>query len=156
MVKSIIIGFLLITHLLGGASDMELLHHISRCNSISIIYNGNTTTFNKDSHDYTIILDSIMDTMLDSHEMPALGVSIDSETRAALQNGMYIELNYKKMYKYLDMPFEKLLFTVDPHDCGINIIRYHDGKYDGRCYYLNLNHDMSNIYNVVSSILNIC
>ena len=41
--------------------------------------------------------------------------------------------------RYEGMPFEKLLLKAEPEYRGFNLCRFFNGKYGGRCFYLDLN-----------------
>jgi len=69
--------------------------------------------------------------------MPALGVSIHEFTTNELQNDNWLEINFESELQIDDLPFTSLLFKLEETG-GINLIRKHNNKYDGRCLYLNL------------------
>ena len=151
MIKALVILIIMLTQ--GAYMDSHNIVNIfTQCNSITVIMDNTHTVFDKNSTEYTTLLDSLLDICVDSHEMPALGVSIDSETREAIKNNIWIELTYSNIITYNDMPFEKLLIEVNPSYNGFNIIRYINDEYTGRCFYLNLNKDMSTLYDTINNI----
>ena len=85
--------------------------------------------------------------------MPAYGVSIDKDTRDALKTGLWLELKFSTTLTHNEMPFDSLLIEVDSEYSGFNIIRHHDNQYEGRCYYINLEKDMSSLYETIENIL---
>lgn len=86
----------------------------------------------------------------DSHTMPALGVSIHTETLDAIRNGVWIKLQYNGTQYVDDMLFDELLIQVEQDYNGFNIIRGNRGIYDGRCYYLDLiSNTMSPLYEYI-------
>ena len=117
--------------------------------SITITYNGNEYSYAKNSDEYKEIYSAIIDFVKESHEMPALGVSLDKETKEAKKHNLWLELHFAKTMKYLDMPFDSLLIEVNKDYAGCNIIRGNNGVYEGRCYYLNTNCTMENLYNTI-------
>ena len=122
---------------------MENINEILRASTeINSIIEGKTQK--QDIDKINIIISDMLE---GSHEMPAFGVSLDNETRMAKQSGTWIELIYDKTYTHLDMPFDKLLIEVNPEFSGFNIIRHHNGEYSGRCYYINLDGNMQELYN---------
>lgn len=124
-------------------------------NSITIYNNGQVVTFEQDTEQYETIMSAINTICQDSHEMPAFGVSLHNDTIIAIQSGIWLELSFDKEYTHNDMPFSKLLIEVNPDYSGFNIIRYHNNVYDGRCFYINLNNNMSTLYSrITSSITN--
>ena len=54
-----------------------------------------------------------------------------------------------------EMLFSKLLINVNKDWTGFNIIRYYNGCYDGRCYYVDLiDANMENLYKTILFIVN--
>ena len=90
-----------------------------------------------------------MEYVKDAHEMPALGVSLDQETKEAKKSDLWLEIHFAKTMHYLDMPFDSLLIKIEKDNSGCNIIRGTRGKYEGRCYYLNTTSTMENLYSIV-------
>ena len=90
--------------------------------------------------------------MLDgAHEMPAFGVSLNSYTVQEMKKGVWAEFYFDGKFESNGMPYEKLLVSVRPENCGFNIIRYTaEYGYDGRCFYYDLNgKNMSGFYNCI-------
>lgn len=86
--------------------------------------------------------------MADCRQMPAFGVALDNEVKDAIKSKVWLELEYDKTIVFDEMPFDKLLIEVGEDYTGFNLMRHHDGKYEGRCYYVDLvEHDMSELYN---------
>ena len=75
---------------------------------------------------------------------------LDNETREAIKTGLWIELIYSNTQEYNEMPFDTLLIQVEKDYTGFNIIRKHNDKYEGRCFYLALNGDMSKLYDILT------
>ena len=138
--------------ILGIVCGVNMTGLITRFNigeKITITYNGNEYNYTKNSDEYKSIYNSIMEYVKDAHEMPALGVSLDHETKTEKQNGLWLEIHFAKTMHYLDMPFDSLLIKIEKDNSGCNIIRGNNGKYEGRCYYLNTTGTMENLYNTV-------
>lgn len=70
--------------------------------------------------------------------MPAFGVSLDALTREERKKGTWAEFLFTEEQGE-ELPFERLLVQCEPQFCGFNLIRYTQGGYNGRCYYLDLN-----------------
>ena len=128
----------------------ELNQYFNASNEL-IIYN-NGVEHNCTKPEISALLQSLQQMLTNSHEMPALGVSLDSETRNELKSGLWLEFNYKTTQTYNDMPFDSLLIKVEPENCGFNIIRKYNNLYEGRCYYINLDCNMSDLYNKILEI----
>ena len=129
--------------------NIYLINYFSYADSIIIYKNGEAEEFNNQTEEFNLLLDSFLNICKDHHEMPALGVSLHNETIEALNNGIWIEFRFNKIYTHNDMPFSRLLIEVNNEFSGFNIIRYHNNEYNGRCFYLNLNNNMSDLYNSI-------
>lgn len=131
----------------------EIYKALNDCYKIEISIENNTKEFDKDSKEFISIVEIAIDMLKNAHEMPAFGVSLDSETREAIKHGTWLEIFFKGVNTHNDMPFEKLLIEVNPEWTGFNIIRYYDGKYDGRCFYIDLvDNNMSELYNLLNNL----
>ena len=139
----------IILGIICGVNMTELIARFNIGEKITITYNGNEYNYAKNSDKYNSIYSALMDYVKDAHEMPALGVSLDYETKTEKQNGLWLELHFSKTMHYLDMPFDSLLIKIEKDNSGCNIIRGNHGKYEGRCYYLNTTSTMENLYNIV-------
>ena len=146
MIKKILC---IILGIICGVNMTGLIARFNIGESITITYNGNEYNYTKNSDEYKSIYNSIMEYVKDAHEMPALGVSLDHETKTEKQNGLWLEIHFAKTMHYLDMPFDSLLIKIEKDNSGCNIIRGNNGKYEGRCYYLNTTGTMENLYNTV-------
>ena len=116
----------------------QINNYFNQAVEINIYKDSQIYTFKTGEEIFGNILDKINYICEDSIEMPAYGVSLDSDTRNAMKKGLWIELDFKKTITHNDMPFERLLVEVNEEFTCINIIRRHDGLYEGRCFYLNL------------------
>ncbi len=119
--------------------DYRLYDFFTNSNRITLYKNGKSKTFEKDSQEYTEILDAFLEMIRDSNEMPAFGVSLHDLTLKAMQAGVWIKFQFPEQMEHSEMPFNGLLVQVDSTFQGFNIIREVDGQYSGRCYYLDLN-----------------
>lgn len=129
--------------------DYQIYDFFEETDSITIFKDGKEKTFPNTSSEFDDLLTKFMDMIYDSYEMPAFGVSIHEHTMQALQSGFWIKFNFKEQMKHNDMPFDALLVNIMPNDKGFNLIREVDGKYEGRCFYLNLENDMQSLYDLV-------
>lgn len=110
----------------------------NRASNIIVTHDGNNLKLNKGDQKFQDIIDSMMTMTKDAHEMPAFGVSLDEKTREARNSGLWLELVFDKEMEYNGMPFESLLIEIHENYSGFNLIRKYNGKYDGRCFYLDL------------------
>ncbi len=104
-----------------------------------IVYkDGTEKIFPADSGIYTQTLAVLEDVFNDARQMPAFGVSLDALTRKEREKGLWLELSFGGEKSCGGMPFDALLFSVRAEDCGLNLIRRVNGKYEGRCFYADL------------------
>lgn len=146
--------FVLIIMTIFGGNKVEIQSDLVKCmstpNSI-IVYSENISTkVSTEDSLYNKITESIITMCNDAREMPAFGVALDEETRVAMETGLWVELVYNNTQEYNEMPFDTLLIQVEKAYSGFNIIRKYKGKYDGRCFYLSLDGDMSALYNAIT------
>ena len=132
--------------------NLELINYFNYAESIVVYKDNKSEEYNKDSHQFDIILESFLNTCEGVHEMPAFGVSLHNETMLARTNGTWIEFKFNKTLSHNEMPFSRLLIEVNGEYSGFNIIRYYDNEYNGRCFYLSLNNNMQNLYNTIMKI----
>lgn len=127
----------------------------SNVTSINIYIDNEKSSFSKDDDEFSSILSALNSLTNESHEMPAFSVSLDYETKKAIKSGAWLELNFNCNHAVNDMPFSSLLIEVDESFYGFNLIRKYSGKYEGRCFYLNLNDkNMSSLYSILTSLQN--
>lgn len=118
---------------------MEIKQVFNDAQSVNVYNDGVKVTYSTGTEYFNKILDCWNTLIGDSRQVPALGVSLNAQTKEDKKSGLWLEFCFAKQLKRSDMPFEKLLINVRRGDCGINIIRYTANYgYDGRCYYLDL------------------
>lgn len=81
-----------------------------------------------------------------SREMPAFGVSLHEETLKAMKEGVWLLFDFGETKDHNEMPFESLLINIEKDTGGVNIIRYYNGQYSGRCFYLDLDKNFNDLY----------
>ena len=121
-------------------------YFINQLNSVCVIncYNdGKIRSIAKDDAGFDNIIDELSEIFDGCKEMPAFGVSLHNDTVNALKYGVWIELLFDKVHIHNGMQYERLLINLIDGSYGFNIIRYYDGKYEGRCFYIDLNNQIS-------------
>lgn len=119
--------------------ETELIDVFDNAEKINISNNGAIIAYNAGENRYNEILVGWKAMIETAHEMPAFGVSLDRETRKAMNSGVWVEFVFGKTYESNGMPYEKLLVNVNRDWQGFNLIRYNaKGGYDGRCFYYDL------------------
>lgn len=154
MLSKLIMCVGLILRLLLGSLEVENWNSIiSSAESVVVYTSGEKINIDKTHDNFALIIDEFL-TMIDGgHDMPAFGVSLDTETRNVMSAGVWLEFVFDKTHEYNDMPFESLLIELNPEYSGFNLIRKVDDKYEGRCFYISLvDKDMSKLCLMVNSI----
>ena len=154
MLSKLILCVGLILRLLFGSIEVENWNSIiSSANGVIIYMNGEELNIDKTHDDFALIIDEFLEMIDGGHDMPAFGVSLDTETRVAMKTGMWLEFTYNRAYEHNGMPFESLLLELNSDYSGFNLIRKANGKYEGRCFYISLvDKDMSKLCLMVNSI----
>lgn len=102
---------------------------------------------------FKLVINAFKNILGEARPMPAFGVSLDGETRAAMKKGLWVEFDFEKRVVYSEMPFEKLLMQVNSPHSGFNLIRYNSSNgYAGRCYYFDINGTLSDFYDLLKSV----
>lgn len=88
----------------------------------------------------------------DAQQAPAYGVSLHENVVEQMKEGIWIKFIFEETLVKSDMTFDELLINVQKDCYGINIIRGNNGKYEGRCYYLNLKNSLDNVYDFIDNV----
>lgn len=133
--------------------DYRLFDFFSKSNKITILNNGEEYIFKQHGLPYEDLLQSFLHTINNAHEMPAFGVSLHDETIKAMQEGLWLKFDFEEEQTHNEMSFSSLLINIVPDYQGFNLIREYQGRYEGRCFYLNLENDMSEIYDAIKKYI---
>ena len=122
--------------------------------SITVYSEGKAERYVCGDATFEIILEGFEKMIEGSRQMPAFGVSLDGETRTAMQERLWVEFSFSGTHFCGDMPFEKLLVQVNEGYHGFNIARYNAScGYHGRCYFLDLvDKTMTEFYNLLINL----
>ena len=82
----------------------------------------------------------------DCRPMPAYGVSLHDETIKAMQEGVWVRFEFDQTLTVNELPFDELLIHLSRDMYGFNIIRGNQGKYEGRCFYIDVPRNMDKLY----------
>lgn len=121
-------------------------------NKMIVSFSGTDYVFEKGNDKFEKVILALEKIVVDSHEMPAFGVSLDEETRKEKNKGIWIELLFDSPCKHDGMDFESLLIKVEKEDYAFNLIRKYNGKYEGRCFHLSLASSTKQLYDAVESL----
>lgn len=116
----------------------EFIGCIEDASAVAVYKEGAAAEYKRGSAEFMAIMSAWHETIAGARPMPAFGVCIDSLTRQEKQSGVWIEFVFDEEHSGDGMPFEKLLLKVEPEYRGFNLCRFFNGKYGGRCFYLDL------------------
>lgn len=115
----------------------EIQTEAMQARAVRIYREGKAEEYAAGTEKFDEVLSAWEDMTQDAFPMPAFGVSIDSLTREELKKGTWVEFLFDGE-RGKELPFERLLVKCEPDYHGFNLIRYTQGGYNGRCYYLDL------------------
>lgn len=88
-----------------------------------------------------------------SRQMPAYAVSLHKLTMEDFKEGYWVKFDYGKTMKASKMPFDQLLIHIQEDMYGVNIIRGNKGRFEGRCFYLELdNKTFDEVYDFLVNV----
>ena len=121
---------------------------------IGVYHDGSSVRLLPAQMSYKLVINGFKNLLANARQMPAFGVSLDNETRLAMNDGLWVEFDFGKKLTYSNMPFERLLVNVVSNYSGFNVIRYNVGEgYHGRCFFFDLvGGNMSEFYDIVTSV----
>jgi len=124
--------------------DNEMIKSLDGIKDVSIYNKGKEFCYKKESLEYAKIVKNLKKVYGDAVLMPAFGVSLHNETMAAMQEGVWLKINYDTEKITNDLPYSALIIKLEEEPVyGFNIIREYNGKLDGRCLYLNLSQEIN-------------
>lgn len=115
--------------------QMKLKEIYEHASGYTVRYGGREKTFLRGDKEYREITDLLAVTFKGGRQMPAYAVAIDEMTQNHV--GSALEIHFDGTMHLDSMPFEKLYIRFEKHYYGVNFERYYEGKYQGRCFYLN-------------------
>lgn len=124
---------------------------IAECAEIKVSADGKSAVYGRQCEQYGELMAAVMKLLKNCREMPAFGVALDELTKS--YNGIAVEFVYNERREYNGAPFEKLFVRLEPYYSGVNLERYHDGKYQGRCFYLNFEKQAKLLTDVIEKLL---
>ena len=134
-------------------TEKAVCEYLPEVEQIVIYSNSTEFCYAKGEEEFESVMSVLYASIKESREMPAFGVSLDNETRIALKTGVWLELVFGAQKEKGGMVFERLLFQIVPNCYGVNLIRYNNGKYDGRCFYLDIPFSLDGLYKEVLSLV---
>lgn len=133
---NLLFSTLLCATILQGVPTMTI--QTTLCNPEKVIIIQDNQYYEVDDEQFKQYQEILQNLLKNSHDMPAFGVSLDQETKKAMQSGAWLQLTYPTAQEVNGLPFDTLLIELRPNDSGFNIIRGNNAIYDGRCFYIDL------------------
>ncbi len=130
------------------SETVSLPQYFPQAESMKGYNNGSEIVITEEQEDE--IQKLLSEALLGSRDMPAYGVSLHNETLKAMQEGIWIEFKFAETTEFEGMPFDSLLIHLEKDTGGVNIIRQYEGLYDGRCFYLDLEHNFNDLYDYLA------
>lgn len=109
--------------------------------SFYVYENGNKKTLDKTSKEFALTLKNVENVFKTARVMPAFGVSLHEETLKEIRNDNWLQINFSKQMNKNDLLFNSLIFKLEKTN-GINLIRLYNGKYEGRCIFLDFDDEV--------------
>ena len=155
MITKILFCFVIIFS--GGSMNSKnnansICDYFSNISNIATYTNEGKSLYFRGDDKFEALLSALKTITDNSHDMPAYGVAQDKDVIEAKKNGTWIELVFDKTEIFNEMPFDALLIEVKSEDSGFNLIRKHNGKYDGRCFYLSLSGNMKPLFDKINEV----
>lgn len=100
---------------------------------IEVFENGEIKALNEENLEN--LLAKLKDLFSGARLMPAFGVSLHQETLDALNAGQWLKISFSHEQNVNGLLFDALVFQLS-QSAGLNLIREYNGKYEGRCIYL--------------------
>lgn len=119
-------------------NENTLQDTLTRIECFEILKDGKKEIVSQSNSKFQSILKNLEDVFSNSMLMPAFGVCSHEETEMAIQNDVWLKISFCEKIEKSTLPFTGLIFQLD-ETFGFNLIREFNGKYGGRCLYLNLN-----------------
>ena len=127
----------------------SITEYFNKASNIAVYNDGQKSLYFKGDDKFEVIFQELIISTKQSHDMPAFAVSRHDETIKEKESGLWIELIFEESQAFNEMSFEHLLFKLEENSSGLNLIRKYNGKYEGRCFYLNLNENLNKLINTV-------
>lgn len=129
--------------------DDMMSEELENLASIEIYTNGQKDKLAETDKRFVEIKNRLTELFSKARVMPAFGVSFHKQTCEAMEQGIWLKLNFNKQQVKNGLPFDALLFKLD-EVYGFNLIREYEGKFEGRCIYLDFDEqiDLNNLIKI--------
>ncbi len=127
---------------------IDVLPFVESCN---IIADGHTIELTQDEQKN--LLESVNSLFENSHTMPAFGVVFDDMYKEIVKEGYFVSLKFPQIMEVNELPFDELVFEVNPEYQGFNLMRGMKGIFQGRCIYIDLqDKTMADLYEKITNL----
>ena len=113
--------------------ENQLLGALENISKIEIVENGTFKDLKNIRFESTLL--KLKNLFSSARLMPAFGVSLHQETLDALNAGQWLKISFSHEQNVNGLLFDALVFQLS-QSAGLNLIREYNGKYEGRCIYL--------------------
>ena len=120
--------------------ENQLVQCIQNVSKIEVLENNNLKALENQSFEATI--KKLINLFQSARLMPAFSVSLHNETIDALKEGKWLKLTFLHQQNVNGLLFDSLIFQL-VEVSGINLIRQYEGKYEGRCLYLDFDESIN-------------
>ena len=115
----------------------DVRQEVMQAEEIILHRDGEAVCLHRGEAEFARIMAAWEETTKDALQMPAFGVSLDPLTRERMQKTVCLEFCFSGV-RGGELPFLRLLVFCEPAAMGFNLERQTEGRYQGRCYYLDL------------------
>ena len=129
--------------------ECSVCDYFEQATEFVVYVDGESCRFERAERGFADILLALNEVSKDCHDMPAYGVVNNGEVEKAIKEGVWLEIVFGEPKSFREMPFEKLLLEVGEEYSGANLARFHDGVYEGRCFYLSFCNNMQKLYRLI-------
>ena len=116
-------------------NDNNIIECLDKVESFSVFVFGEKKTINKNEKEFKAIHLNLLELFSLARLMPAFGVSLHNETLKEMKTGKWLQINFLNQVEIQGLQFSALLFKLEKTN-GLNLIRLYNGKYEGRCIFL--------------------
>lgn len=128
--------------------DEQLTEILENAHEIKVYKNTELTPITQEQ-----VLPQLTEMLDKAYFAPAFAVVRPQDFEKMFKKGLWVEFCFNRTRTFAEMPFEKLIINIKPDLLGFNVMRYNNGVYDGRCFYLNLTNYTTAFYKHLNELL---
>ena len=108
---------------------------------IELLNDAKVSVFKPDNKYFLKTVSNLKNLFKKARLMPAFGVSLHDDTIQALSEGKWLKVYFSRELEKNGLPFDSIVFEIT-NVIGMNLIREYDGRYDGRCLYVDFDEEL--------------